>query len=178
MTPEYRPLSAWAGHENFLYWLIGSMRPRLYVELGVHTGYSYFCACQAVAELKTRTQLVGIDTWEGDEHSGPLDKKVFEGVTEINEKYKAFSDLMRSTFDNALPEFADGSVSILHIDGCHGYDDVKHDFESWLPKLRPGSVVLLHDVTVEKEGFGVRRYWNEIRNDYPNFQFPHASGLG
>jgi hypothetical protein len=43
--------------------------------------------------------------------------------------------LIRSTFDDALGYFADGSLDLLHIDGRHLNNDVAHDFETWLPKL-------------------------------------------
>jgi hypothetical protein len=51
------------------------------------------------------------------------------------EEYSALSTLIRLTFDDALGDFADGSLDLLHIDGRHLDDDAAHDFETWLPKL-------------------------------------------
>ena len=50
---------------------------------------------------------------------------------------------VRCTFAEALQHFPDGSVDLLHIDGRHFYEDVKEDYESWLPKLSDRAVVLL-----------------------------------
>jgi hypothetical protein len=50
---------------------------------------------------------------------------------------------MRSTFEDALEYFAGGSVDLLHIDGRHLYEDVKHDFTTWRRKLTEDSVVTL-----------------------------------
>jgi chromosome segregation ATPase len=67
---------------------------------------------------------------------------------------------------------------MLHIDGLHTYDAVAHDVNAWFPKLRPGGVMLLHDVEVRRDGFQVWRLWEELQAKFPTFTFRHHSGLG
>jgi lipopolysaccharide biosynthesis protein len=170
---------AWIEHIPFALWLIEAHRPGYLVELGTHFGNSYFSFCQGVARIGLPTRCYAIDTWRGDEQSGYYDDHVFEAVSAHNEaKYGGLSRLLRCKFDEALSSFLDGTIDLLHIDGLHTYEAVKHDFESWLPKLSERAVVLLHDTNVREGGFGVFRLWAELAERYPNFEFLHGHGLG
>lgn len=178
-VPDLINLSAWIEHAPFAFWLVEATNPGTIVELGTHQGYSYFVFCQAVKQLGLSTRCYAIDTWEGDEHSGFYDEVIFQNVNIHNtQQYSGFSQLMRSTFDDALAYFTDGSIDILHIDGRHFYKDVKHDFEAWLPKLSDRAIVLLHDINVKERHFGVFKLWEELRCLYPHFEFIHDNGLG
>jgi hypothetical protein len=170
--------SAWIGHIPFAFWLVENLRPKLFVELGVHTGISYLAVCQAVDRLGLGTRCHGVDTWTGDMHAGKYGEDIFTTLVQKHDRYQRFSSLMRMTFDDAVAHFADGTVDLLHIDGCHTYEQVRHDFEGWRPKLSNNSVVMLHDVNVRERDFGVWRLWEEIRHDYSAFVFPHSFGLG
>jgi hypothetical protein len=82
-------------------------------------------------------------------------------------------------FDDALNQFKDHSIDLLHIDGLHTYEQVKHDFNTWKPKLSDDAVVLFHDVNEFRDDFGVHQLFNELIKDYKyHVIFPHAHGLG
>jgi Methyltransferase domain len=178
-VPDYICQSAWIEHAPFAFWLCEALRPRRFVELGTHYGYSYFAFCQAIDRLGLGTTAYAVDTWKGDEHAGFYDESVFQSVaTRNNEKYSAFSSLIRSTFNDALGYFADESVDLLHIDGRHLYDDVAHDFTTWRPKLSEDAVVLFHDTNVREREFGVWKFFERVAAQHPSFQFFHGYGLG
>ncbi len=179
----FRPLlfglGAWTDHLHFGYDLVAQLRPKILVELGTDRGESYFCFCQAAAEQQTGTRCYAIDTWQGDTHAGGYDETTYRQVDEHNrQQYHGFSTLVRASFDEALARFADDSIDLLHIDGLHTEEAVRHDLERWLPKLRSGGVLLMHDVLVRRNGFGVWKVWAEISKKGESFTFELGAGLG
>lgn len=176
--PSFIPPTAWLRHGPFAMWLVKASRPKRIVELGSQFGYSYFAFCQAVQEANLQTDCFAVDTWQGDEHAGFYGEDVFSAVQAENRRYAGFSRLLRKTFAEALSDVEDGSVDLLHVDGRHFYDDVKEDFESWVPKLSNRAVVLFHDTEVRDRGFGVWRYWAELGRSRPSFNFTYQHGLG
>lgn len=177
--PNWIAETAWAEHIPFAMFLISAARPKLLVELGAYRGVSYCAFCQAAKSLKLGIRCYAVDTWEGDEHAGNIEPSVLATLrTHHDPFYGDFSRLIQSTFDEALQHFDDGSIDLLHIDGFHTYDAVKHDFETWKPKMSKSGIVLFHDINVRERGFGVWKLWEDIKGRFPSFSFLHGHGLG
>lgn len=171
--------NTWVQHIPFAFFLVSYLRPEKIVELGVHTGESYFAFCQAVNYLSLKTKCFGIDSWEGDPHTGYYGDSVYQSLLSYQEEnYHGISSLLRMQFDHAIQKFENKSIDLLHIDGYHSYDAVKHDFESWLPKVKENGIILFHDTQVREREFGVWKFWEEIKNAYPSFEFEFGYGLG
>ncbi|MDQ1080521.1 glycosyltransferase involved in cell wall biosynthesis [Pseudoroseomonas cervicalis] len=171
--------NSWVAHIPFAFWLVQRLRPERLVELGVHSGNSYAAFCQAVRHLGLPTRCYGVDTWAGDPHAGFYSEEIFEDLSRWHDaRYADFSRLVRATFDEAATHFAPGSVDLLHIDGMHSYEAVKHDFDTWKPLLSRRAIVLFHDTNVRERDFGVWRFWAELSAEYPAFEFLHGHGLG
>jgi cephalosporin hydroxylase len=169
---------SWCMHLPFGYDLMRELAPKVFVELGVKQGESYFSFCQSAAENKINVRCYGVDSWLGDIQTGELDPEIQREVEAYNGRYSSFSELKPTLFAEALKDFPDATIDLLHIDGTHTYGDVKTDFESWLPKLSPGGIILFHDVMLRDHGFGVWKLWEEITRGHDSFLFEFGCGLG
>jgi len=174
---DYIP-SAWIGHAPFMKFIIREIKPKIFVELGVHNGFSYFVGCQAIKECQLDCESFAVDHWLGDAQTGFYDDNIFQGVVKLNQKYSDFSNLLKMSFDDALDQFQNSSIDLLHIDGFHSYESVKKDFESWLIKMSPNAIILLHDIHVRRNTFGVYLFWEELKKVYKTIEFVGSHGLG
>lgn len=170
----------WAGHKYFAYDLIRFLQPSKIVELGTHLGCSLFAFSQAVKDGKLKASIDAIDTWKGDQHAGQYGEIIFNRVKEIKkEKYSQLEiNLIRTTFNKAKATHNNKSIDILHIDGLHSYNAIKHDFDGWIGKVKDDGVILVHDINVKEWGFGVYKFWNKVKQGYKTLEFDHSYGLG
>ncbi len=75
-------------------------------------------------------------------------------------------------------------LDLLFIDGDHSYEGVKQDFEDYSRLVGHGGLIAFHDILVHgMEGdvaYGVCRFWEEIKKNYPyrEFHFDKGPGIG
>jgi len=163
----------------FGYDIVECLRPQVTVELGAYNGLSFFTFCQSMKEHNIDGLCYAVDTWEGDEHTGGYDTSIIDDVrAHAREHYRGFTYLLQMYFNDALQHFENDSIDLLHIDGLHTYDAVKEDFANWYPKLKPGGVILFHDIEARIGDYGVWKLWAELQAEYDTFTFKHGFGLG
>lgn len=185
LNPEMMMYSPWSGHRRFAYDLTANRKPACIVELGSYYGCSAFTFLQAVKDFHLDSSFYAIDTWEGDSFTeSDYRENIFESYREIQDQcfgnQNAF--MMQMTFDDANDRFEDGSIDLLHIDGSHTYEDCKHDFETWLPKVKSDGIILFHDIsddTLNGELLGSHIFWEELKEQHPlTMEFLFSFGLG
>jgi len=54
----------------------------------------------------------------------------------------------------------DKEVDILFIDGDHSYEGVKADFEKYVPFVKKGGLIYMHDVNHHR--YGVKKFWDKL----------------
>ncbi len=178
-VPQRKVFSTWVDHVSFGYDIVEAVRPKKLVELGTYNGMSYFSFCQSMIENNIDGLCYAVDTWGGDEHTGDYDDSIFQDVrNHARQHYRGITYLMRMLFNDALQHFDDESIDLLHIDGLHTYEAVKEDFDNWYSKVKPGGIILFHDIEARQSDFGVWKFWAELEQSYSTFAFQHGFGLG
>jgi SAM-dependent methyltransferase len=107
------------------------------IELGVAEGS--FSEMILRATEATDFYLYSVDMWAGDRgHNVDEYRRTIVRL----EPWKARNTILKMTFDDALPLFADSYFDFIYVDGyAHtGEEDGKY-FRDWWPKLKPGGIM-------------------------------------
>jgi len=152
------------GQEKTLYTLAAHLSPNsVIVEIGSFKGRS--TACMALGSLNS-TKIFAIDTFAGNK------RDFTEGVQfEGGNFYQTFENNMRKlgVFKKISPIIGLSSkiglkwktpIDMLFVDGSHIYEDVKMDFQLFFPWVKPGGLIVFHDVSPDFPG--VFAVWNNI----------------
>lgn len=151
----------------------------LLVELGSYTGVSFCAFCQQIEALRLTCEAYAVDLWRGDANMGQYGEEIYSDLASyVQNNYPGFASLLRMSFDDAIGQFQDRTIDLLHIDGFHSQEAMLHDFDSWLPKMSERGVILMHDIATRLPGYGGPAAWAQISRRFPGFAFSHGYGLG
>lgn len=125
-------------------------------EIGVHRG-----ECSGnLLKLHPGLKLYMIDMWSPDTYKNKGDdaatepfRKIYQDEADdnfktclgISNKYFNRSIVNRNTSIIASSFFLNNELDFCFIDASHSYEDVKADRIVWLPKIKPGGYLFLHD---------------------------------
>jgi hypothetical protein len=145
-------------------------------EIGVHRG-----ECSAhLLEMHPGLKLYMIDMWSPDTYKGKGDDAATEPYRELYEKgcnwnynearnvllkYEKRAEILKLSSLEAVNMIEDGFLDFAFIDASHAYEDVKADSIAWLPKIKKGGYLIMHDF--DNPSFpGVRQAIEEIFSGY------------
>lgn len=165
-----KAFDSWFGHLAFGHDLAAALRPSLYVCLGVTTGDDYFGVCQTVLEEGLECTCYGALS-EDDPQAGEAAEIAFYN----GDHYRGFSYL--STLDEDLIQsFSTGTIDVLQIANSRRAGQI---FEAWLPKVKPGGVILVERIAERSSDGHTWHLWEQIESTFhDSFAFHHAEGLG
>jgi predicted O-methyltransferase YrrM len=146
--------------------LVREREPKTIVEIGTASGGTLFIWCAMASPEATVISLDlpgGIHgggypywkSWLYRRFSGPMQKMhLLRGNSHeqvMLEKLKAI--------------LAGRQIDFLFIDGDHTYSGVKQDYEMYSPLVRPGGIIVFHDICVHRAELNcqVDRFWREVK---------------
>ncbi len=124
--------------------IIADMKNPVGAEIGTAEGVTTEHLLSNVPGLK----LTGVDPypdyidWDGNKPAADKNKAAY---LEKTAKYKDRWKHIYKTSDDAVNDFADGSLDFIFIDGLHTYDKVKKDCANYWPKVKKGGIMIGHD---------------------------------
>jgi cephalosporin hydroxylase len=162
--------------------LIAQRRPKTVVEIGTAHGGTLFLWCRQADSTAT---IVSLDL-PGGIHGGgyPYWKSwIYQRFPRGAQKLHllrgdSHQPEMLARLKKVLP--GDGKVDFLFLDGDHTYHGVKTDFEMYSGLVRPGGLIVFHDICKHPESLNchVDRFWQEIKNERPTREFVHDINQG
>lgn len=177
ITEQYRgkgwfaDMSSWQVRSELvqMFKLVKAQKPRVILEIGTAKGATLLGWCRMASR-----KVVSVDL-PGGIHGG--------GYPEVKQRlYREFvadrADVsihliqgdshLPITRERAEQALAGDKIDILFIDGDHTYAGVKTDFELWSPLVRPGGMVIFHDILFHKHvaNCEVDKLWAELKKIY------------
>ncbi|VTZ51655.1 conserved hypothetical protein [Methylocella tundrae] len=148
---------------------VAAIKPKTVVEIGTARGGSLFLL-SCVSDPNAR--LVSIDLPAGLYGGGyPAWKgfifRRFVGRSQTLHLIRGDSH-KEATFDKTVNALNDSPVDVLFIDGDHSYEGVKKDYLRYRTLVRPGGLIVFHDILESKidKDITVAPLWREIAHDY------------
>jgi predicted O-methyltransferase YrrM len=146
--------------------VVEALEPRVILEIGTARGGTFFLLSRAAAES---CYLISLDLPQGPWGGGyaAWKRSLFRRLLRRGQK----ADFVRadSHSDESLEQvrrlLRGRQLDVLFIDGDHSYEGVKRDCEMYSPLLRPGGLVIFHDVAKHAAELRchVHRFWHEVR---------------
>jgi predicted O-methyltransferase YrrM len=134
------PWVARRGTREQLARFFGSVGVTSGVEVGTQRGLWAKVLCESSPTLR----LTCVDPWRAyathrqDEQDG-----FYQATVERLAGHTV--TIQRQCSLDAAPTFAAASLDFVYIDGAHDFDNAMADILAWVPKVKPGGIVAVHD---------------------------------
>ena len=151
--------------------VVEKVKPRFLLEIGTARGGTFFLFSRAAAQ---DALLVSLDLPAGRWGGGYSNWKtrIFRRMLLPGQK----ADFVRANSHDPtslarVREILGGNLlDVLYIDGDHSYEGVKTDYEMYSSLVRPGGLIVFHDVALHdvKHDCHVDQLWSDLKLRFPS----------
>jgi len=152
--------SVMRSHTLLLYEIALESKPDNILELGVGTKGQSTQIFLSALEENENGRLFSIDI--------NVRRSIYERIEDRFGKYWTMI-IGDSHSQIVYNQVKDIKFDLIFIDGDHSYEGVKKDFEMYVPLLKDGGLLLMHDTINAHEG--VKDFWKEIKYPKVNLEF-------
>lgn len=152
-----------------LYNIVRGVNPKYVCEIGTDKGGTFYLLCKASADDGV---VVSVDL-PSRPHYSPERRRLYSHFRKTSKQTLHFiaSDSHRhETLDALKAYIGDNQLDFLFIDGDHTYEGVRQDYEMYSPLVRPDGLIVFHDIRTVREGCGVQQFWEELKQNIPNYR--------
>lgn len=163
MVNTYEDVVGWIGDEStrlFDIAINNTDNDGIFVEIGTYRGKSSICMYDKIVESGKSISLYTIDNWSlilPHDLPGDDNRSIF-----LNNKGTREIRLIDGSWQSNYTLFEDNSIDFLFIDSNEVQLDLTNCIDSWLSKMKAGSIISGHDY-----------HWDEIRT-VVDIKFPNA----
>lgn len=160
--------------------LVRSRRPRVVVEIGTARGGTLCMLCRAASQdaLVISVDLpggiggAGYPAWKAD---------IYRQFVRESQQIKTVSGNSHSdSIRSEVVQLLEGrGVDVLIIDGDHGYEGVKSDFQHYSTLVNEGGLIVFHDIVPNpgNPAIEVDQFWRDIEHQYETEEIIDPLGL-
>lgn len=145
--------------ERLLLYRLGLQQPpgAVLLEIGSYLGASACFLAAAATEIGGEAKVHCIDTWQNQGMSEGL-RNTWTAFQENTRPYSSLIVPHCGLSVDVSKTFTE-KIDLLFVDGDHSYEGCRADMLAWLPHLKPGGTVVMHDYAWAE---GVQRVVKEI----------------
>jgi predicted O-methyltransferase YrrM len=160
---------------------VEKIKPRAILEIGTARGGTFFLFSRAAA---ANALLVSLDLPAGRWGGGYSNWRTWIFRRLLLPGQSAYFVRANSHSAAALERvkrvLGGRSLDVLYIDGDHSYEGVKADFDMYSGLVRPGGLIIFHDIAQHKPEHDchVDQLWTEVRDRFPHSEIIQDPGQG
>ena len=160
--------------------MVANLKPKVVLEIGTYRGGTLYCWTRLASDDAT---LISLDLPGGGFGGGYGE----DAIPKFQSWLKPRQSLVCLRQDSHAQEsliaaknaLGGRTVDLLFIDGDHTYEGVRQDFEMYSPLVRPGGLIVFHDIVVSPPHPDCRvyQYWNEVKTRYRSKELIDRDGF-
>jgi predicted O-methyltransferase YrrM len=158
---------------------VRALNPQAVLEIGTHRGGTLYLWARLA---RPDAILISIDLPGGKFGGGysSFRAPIYRKFAQERQKLHLLRADSHSpaTLEEARRLLSGRALDLLFIDGDHTFEGAKKDWEMYAPLVRPGGLVVFHDVAGNYEDTQVKAFWDSIKTGYVYREYMvHPNGL-